>query len=84
MKTSVKKISILAVLAFAVLSVLSILPSGAVTKVNAEETVEEERIWTLEDTQNVAAFIQNNLETFVQKYNESREDESEFSEGYIS
>ena len=78
MKTSVKKISILAVLAFAVLSVLSILPTGVVTKVNAEETAEEERVWTLQDTQNVASFIQNNLETFVQKYNESREDESEY------
>ena len=78
MKANVKRISILAVLAFAVLSVLSILPTGVVTKVNAEETAEEERIWTLQDTQNVAAFIQNNLETFVQKYNESREDESEY------
>ena len=78
MKANVKRFSILAVLAFAVLSVLSILPTGVVTKVNAEETAEEERIWTLQDTQNVAAFIQNNLETFVQKYNESREDESEY------
>ncbi len=78
MNAKVKRISILAVLALALISVLAILPAGVFAKANADEQTEEERVWTLEDTQAVAAFIQNNLETFVQKYNQSREDESEY------
>lgn len=78
MNAKVKRISILAVLALALISVLAILPTGVFAKANADEQTEEERVWTLEDTQAVAAFIQNNLETFVQKYNQSREDESEY------
>ena len=78
MNAKVKRISILAVLALALISVLAILPTGVFAKANADERTEEERVWTLEDTQAVAAFIQNNLETFVQKYNQSREDESEY------
>lgn len=72
MNAKVKRISILAVLALALISVLAILPTGVFAKANADEQTEEERVWTLEDTRAVAAFIQNNLETFVQKYNQSR------------